>query len=267
MKSRAHQGAACFHAVSEAEYRSIRTYGLRNPICVVPNGIDRPGEVVNLERENQAAEGRKVLLYLGRLHPKKNLVALLKAWESIQQSAISNQQSEEWMLTIAGWDQGGYERDLKSCSAKFGIQRSVTFLGPQFGSDKEACYQSCDAFILPSLSEGLPMAVLEAWAYGKPVLMTRECNLPEGFATGAAIEIGAGVDAIIEGLIALMTMSDAARREMGDRGRALVTEKFSWEQVGAEMRRVYEWVLGGWARAEIGKAGLMHVNLCAACSS
>ena len=55
------------------------------------------------------------------------------------------------------------------------------FIGPQFDSDKENTYIASDAFILPSFSEGLPMVILEAWAYGKPVLMTEFCNIPLGF--------------------------------------------------------------------------------------
>ena len=63
------------------------------------------------------------------------------------------------------------------------------FPGPQFGTAKAAAYRRADAFVLPSLSEGLPMAILEAWAHEKPVLMTDACNLPEGFAARAAIRL------------------------------------------------------------------------------
>jgi glycosyltransferase involved in cell wall biosynthesis len=119
------------------------------------------------------------------------------------------------------------------------------FLGPRFGVEKNECYRCCDAFILPSLSEGLPMTVLEAWAHAKPVLMTPECNLPEGFQANAALRIGTASKEIAAGLKQLVDMSDHDRIEMGDRGRALVTAKFSWPRIGEQMRAVYEWVLGG----------------------
>ncbi len=70
-----------------------------------------------------------------------------------------------------------------------GIEATVTFPGALFGEDKRAAFHYCDGFILPSLSEGLPMVLLEAWACGKPVLMTPQCNLPEGFDAGAAVRI------------------------------------------------------------------------------
>jgi poly(glycerol-phosphate) alpha-glucosyltransferase len=124
----------------------------------------------------------------------------------------------------------------------------VVFLGPQFGEDKAACYRNCDAFILPSFSEGLPMVVLEAWAYGKPVLMTPECNLPEGFATGAAIRIETSVDGIAQGLNELFRTPHSALRTLGDNGLRLVREQFAWPKVAAEMKSVYEWVLGGGPR-------------------
>ena len=125
------------------------------------------------------------------------------------------------------------------------IEDSAVFLGPKFGEDKAACYRDCDAFILPSLSEGLPMVVLEAWAYGKPVLMTPECNLPDGFAVNAAIRIEPSAESIAQGLQEMFRTPHSALRIMGDNGRALVAERFAWPKIAAEMKSVYEWVLGG----------------------
>src|SRR6185503_18994895 len=193
-------------------------------------------------RESKAktqSDNQKTLLFLGRLHPKKNISSLIRAWNETFNSQRGS--GDRWVLAIAGWDQGGYERELKRIAAG----TSVVFLGPQFGADKSECYRTCDAFILPSLSEGLPMAVLEAWAYAKPVLMTPECNLPEGFEANAALRIGTSPEEIATGLKVLREMSDDDRSQMGNRGRALVATRFSWPRLGEQMRRVYEWMLGG----------------------
>jgi glycosyltransferase involved in cell wall biosynthesis len=120
----------------------------------------------------------------------------------------------------------------------------VVFFGPAFGEDKEALLWSAEAFILPSFSEGLPMSVLEAWAYGLPVLMTPECNLPEGFASGAALEIRSGEGSFQDGMRTLLEMTDQERAAMGLRGRRLVEERFTWPKVAAQMRRLYEELLG-----------------------
>src|ERR1039458_6554006 len=67
-------------------------------------------------------DGRKVLLYLGRIHPKKGLVNLLKAWKQVsgQWSVVGGQRSE-WVLAIAGWDQGGHEDELKRLATELGL--------------------------------------------------------------------------------------------------------------------------------------------------
>jgi poly(glycerol-phosphate) alpha-glucosyltransferase len=257
---------ACLRALCEAEAQSIRVYGMRNPICIIPNGVDLPDllESSALEAETlrfqELAQGRKILLYLGRFHPKKNVANLVRAWKQTLDSDPLIGKS--WVLAIIGWDQGGYERKLKQLANDLGLSfadvrshrsevtgqqsaaPSLAFLGPQFGVEKNACYRACDAFILPSLSEGLPMAVLEAWAHAKPVLMTPECNLPEGFAAGAALQIGTTPKEIGAGLKQLAEMSDDDRRAMGACGRTLVATKFSWPQIGEQMRSVYDWVLG-----------------------
>jgi poly(glycerol-phosphate) alpha-glucosyltransferase len=245
------RSASCLHALCESEARAIRAYGLENPICVIPNGIDLPelrtvecGVRNSLWGNGVVQAGAKVLLYLGRIHPKKGLVNLLRAWAAIQRTEDGGRRREEWVLAIAGWDQGGHEKELRVLSAECGIEKSVVFLGPQFGEDKAACYRACDGFILPSFSEGLPMVVLEAWASAKPVLMTPECNLPEGFAAEAALSVKPSPQSIKEGLIRFFQMNDASRQAMGQRGRALVAERFTWPKVAQEMQAVYEWVLG-----------------------
>jgi poly(glycerol-phosphate) alpha-glucosyltransferase len=94
------------------------------------------------------------------------------------------------------------------------------------------------------------MAVLEAWSYAKPVLITPECNLPEGFEANAALRIGTTPEEIAAGLRVLREMSDNERSEMGNRGHGLVATKFSWPQIGEQMQAVYQWVLSGGAAPE-----------------
>ncbi len=250
---RAHlRDAACIRALCEAEARTIRDFGLRHPICIIPNGVFLPEEKsLKSEAKNQesapgfAEGGRKVLLYLGRIHPKKGLVNLIKAWAAARKSEAGHRKSNDWVLAIAGWDQGGHESELKTLISECGIGDSVEFLGPRFGDAKAACYRNYDAFILPSFSEGLPMVILEAWAYAKPVLMTPQCNLPEGFAANAAIRIEPTVESISRGLNDLFGAPNAALRSLGNNGRDLVARRFAWPKIASEMKSVYEWVLGG----------------------
>jgi poly(glycerol-phosphate) alpha-glucosyltransferase len=316
--------AGCIRALCQSEAESIRRYGLRNPICIIPNGTDVPeigkhpptqscGATWKAESRNQpwagyVEPGRKVLLYLGRIHPKKGLVNLLRAWKAVKEN-----QKADWLLAIAGWDEGGHEVELKRLATDLGIQWSdarenpspreiaasipqgnsniehstsrdqttpgasplrfergegqgevsnpttnnhqlsafsLLFLGPQFNEDKAACYRNCDAFILPSFSEGLPMVILEAWAYGKPVVMTPECNLPEGFSARAGIRITTDVEGIAHGLTKLFGMSAQELNELGRNGLRLTEEKFSWRTIAKQLRAVCEWLVCGASRPE-----------------
>ena len=103
-------------------------------------------------------------------------------------------------------------------------------------------------FILPSLSEGLPIAILEAWSYGLPVLMTRDCNLPEGFIAGAAMEIATNADRMAEALAVFLDLPEDERLAIGDHGRRLVEAHFVWDDVARRMAEVYRWLIDGGER-------------------
>ena len=237
------RGAACLHALCESEAEAIRAYGLRNPICIIPNGIDPPIATPNHAPpwSTTLPTDAKVLFYLGRLHPKKGLPHLLRAWAAAHSAS---EHADPWRLVIAGWDQGGHETELKAQTQQLGLSTRVHFVGPQFDAAKHASYHRADAFILPSFSEGLPMTVLEAWSYGLPVLMTPQCNLPEGFQAQAALSIAPEPERIAQGLTALFAMTDHERTAMGERGRALLARRFNWPHIAEQMLSVYRWVLG-----------------------
>lgn len=231
---RALRGASCVHALTASEYNEIRAYAGAVPTAVIPNGVDMPqDEPAPLDRDSM-----RHLLYLGRLHPKKNLVGLLEAW------ARSGSAREGWQLDIAGWDQGGYRSELEARVAALGLADSVRFLGGLFGREKDAAFRSAAGFVLPSFSEGLPMAVLEAWSYGKPVLMTDACNLEIGFSRGAAARMGATQDSAVRDLAAYLAMPPSALIEMGGHGRALVAEHFTWCEVAMRFMQLYRWSAG-----------------------
>jgi poly(glycerol-phosphate) alpha-glucosyltransferase len=237
--------AACLQAFNQQEYEDIRSFGLTNPVCMVPNGVDLPLETEALKTEapiwkGVIPEGKKVMLYLGRIHQKKGLTNMIKAWKLALEASPSNM--KDWALGIVGWDQGGYIQELQQLSNSLHLHESVYFLGPQFNRDKSRAFAHASAFILPSFSEGLPMAVLEAWSYSLPVLITKHCNLPEGLQHGAALPINPEINSIAEGLEKMASLTDPQRAAMGAAGFNLVKEKFDWKSVAQSMHGVYKWI-------------------------
>jgi len=237
------ENAACIHAINQAEAAAVRSFGLRNPICIIPNGVELPANnavhrtppwTANIISDSD----RKVLLYLGRLHPKKGLSIFLRGWKE------ALEHKKDWILVIAGWDQDGHRRQLEQLARELKIADSVQFTGPLFGEARDTAYQNADAFVLPSLSEGQPLVVLEAWSHARPVIMTPECNLPEGFEKEAAISMSATVEGAAVALGRLFALQKPALEEMGRRGRELVTKNFSWSQIASQMCVVYTWLLG-----------------------
>ena len=99
--------------------------------------------------------------------------------------------------------------------------------------------------ILPSFSEGVPMAVLEAWAHAKPALITPQCNLPEGIEAGAAIGFSPDSNAIVAALKLILGAERETFESMGACGRKLIARRFAWPKIVADLKAVYGWLHGG----------------------
>jgi poly(glycerol-phosphate) alpha-glucosyltransferase len=227
------RNASRLHALNDGEVKALEACGLAGWIVKIPNGVAL-GETGGADRRQRSST--RTLLYLGRLHPKKGLAETLVAWSLARNSLGGG--GDPWRLVIAGWDDGGHQQELRGIVETRGLQDCVEFRGPVFGSDKDALYREADAFILASHSEGLPMTVLEAWSHAKPVFMTDECNLPEGFANGAAFRVEtdpADIARALKDVLADETRLIAA----GQAGRALVERSFNWPSIADQWLAVY----------------------------
>lgn len=254
------RSAALIHALCEPEREAIARLGLPEPVVVVPNGVDPPPPRFSPSRNGRAPwrdlpETAKVLLFLGRVTPKKRVAELLRAWARVSSA------DPAWHLAVVGPVDDGYREELDTIVRQSGLSNRIHMTGPAYGDVRQAAYASADAFILPSISEGLPMAVLEAFANGMPALLTRQCNLPEAFADGCALAIGADELSISEGLLKLFAMPEAARLSMAGKARGFATKNFDWDAVGARFAEIYSAVLADRGvdekrRLRIGRAGL-----------
>ena len=242
-------GAACLHALADAEADAARAFGLAAPILVIPNGVSLDAPRPDLpppweEDPAGGANGRRVLLFLGRIHPKKGLDLLIDAWADLLKDEPA---ARDWHVAILGWDDGGHAAALKARAAALNLcgPDAIGFYGPAFGARKAAALAGASGFVLPSRSEGMPVAVLEAWAYALPTLLTDACHLPAGVARGGALRIEPTTESVREGLAALIAESDAARAARGAAARALVEAEFAWPVIARRFAALYDWLAGG----------------------
>ena len=224
--------AKCLHATTYKELQDLRDYGLKTPIAVIPNGVNLPDCSVR----NQSS---KEMLFLGRLHPKKGLSELFTAWSQLTEDELRG-----WKLVIAGWGDPNHEKMFREQVSRLKLEKTVKFEGPVFNEQKDELLRRSSAFILPSFSEGLPLSVLEAWSYRLPIIMTPQCNFPEGFDINAAIKIAPEPESILQGIRELIMTDDTELDAIGNRGRELVESSFSWPEVTRQIIQMYQWSLG-----------------------
>ena len=229
--------ATCFHATAESEYEDIRRLGFRQPVAVIPNGIDLPPPM------DKTGDGRRTVLFLGRIHPVKGLNILLHAWGAVQS------RFPDWRLRIVGSDDGyhgssGYMAELKSLAAALGLQR-IEFSGALHGAAKWQAYADSDLFVLPTYSENFGMSIAEALASGTPALVSKGAPWSGLEARRAGRWIDIGVDPLVAGLEDLLQREPRELRDMGINGRTWMTEAYSWRTIGQRMAEFYHWLARG----------------------
>ncbi|MFN3373215.1 MAG: glycosyltransferase [Chloroflexus sp.] len=224
--------ADAFHATSESEYQDIRRLGFRQPVAVIPNGIDIP------PLQPKRTDGRRPLLYLGRIHPTKGIDMLLRAWQAVQD------RFDDWELVVAGPDDGGHLRELQQLSTQLGLQRAH-FHGPAYGADKLALYRSAQLYVLPTRSDNFAMTVAEALAAGTPAIVTRGAPWAGLTEHDAGWWIDVGVDPLVACLEHALGSAAERLAQMGANGRAWMVRDYGWDSVGRRMASFYDWLLSG----------------------
>lgn len=229
--------ATAVHALSEAEYSDIRSFGYLGPICIVPNGINITNNT-NKDATLYTDQSILKLLFLGRINQQKGLHLLIPA---LVKAFASTKSDNRWVMQIAGFGDSAYENSLREMVASAGLTERVIFLGPVFGAAKDNLLKAADAFVLASYGEAFPMALLEAGAHSLPILCTAECNLPELYPAGAGRKLSLDIKQMAQELVEFFSLRADERKKMGDAARMLVQDRYQWDRVAAQFEAVYAW--------------------------
>ncbi len=240
LQRRAMASAVCFHATSGQEYEDIRAFGLRQPVAIIPNGID----VHPNGKAPAAGRGARTILSLGRVHPKKGLDILLRAWSRLESAR------PDWRLRIVGPAENGHDKTLKALARELGLSR-VTIEGPLYGDSKYAAFEIADLFVLPTLNDNFAVTVAEALAAGIPVIASRGAPWQGLVEHGCGWWTDAGVDVLAAALADATAQPPATLAAMGERGRVWMARDFSWRRTGRDMMQVYEWLTGLGAKPSV----------------
>jgi glycosyltransferase involved in cell wall biosynthesis len=241
-QNRALREVSCFQAQSEIEVRQVRNFGLRNPVALIPAAVPgKPQGQAMSAREFRSLfrvpVERRIILYLGRLHPVKGLSRLIEAWAKL------GPQFSDWLVVLAGPDEGGYEGVLRSQAREAGLADRLVFTGVLDGDQKWGALAAAELFVMPSDFENFGVAIVEAMQAGLPVITTTGTPWKELPAQGAGWCIEPTTGALAAALAEALGLSEEKRRAMGRRA-AEVANQFHPEQAATDLIQVYMWLLG-----------------------
>jgi len=207
-----------------------------NAVAIDPLALTDAGRQAFAKRFPGLA-GQRVVLFLSRILQTKGLDLLIPAFARVAA------RFPDAHLVIAGPDEVGYQAKVERLIAVRGLEKAVTFTGLLDGQDKLAAFDRAEAFVLPSRGEGLPVVVLEALAFGLPVVITDPCNLTdEVLESGAGFVVDTTVGAVAEGLERVLG-DPLGARAMGDAAATLARERFSLDVVTARLVDLFDSIL------------------------
>ena len=228
-------------ACAKPEAENLRELFPNKEIAVIPNGI--PTEFMNqssdLEWDDPFPNHRK-MLFLSRIHPLKGLVRFLKILKSLDQQTI-----KDWKLIIAGFSEVDHEQELKKLTIELGLQELVKFVGPQFGQKKVDLISHSDLFVLPTFNENYGIVVAEALAREVPVLTTKGTPWGELETHNCGFWADNNDEGIKKSLIDALSRDRSELKKMGQNGKQLIIDKYTWEKTTLLTEDLYNWVLNG----------------------
>ena len=232
------RAARAWVAKSYREAEQIRALGLPGIIRVIPNGMDPahyaapfdPAPILDL---HPALRGRRVLLFLSRLHPKKGLPLLLTAWRALAT------RFPDWILLVAGDPDSPHGREVVDGARDLVAAGRVVFAGAVQGRLKDAALGAAHLFVLPSLSENFGQVVLEALASGLPAIVSRACPWGEIESRECGWWVPPEVATLHQILETALEMDPSLLAAMGARGRAWALHEFGWPEIAAKLDGLY----------------------------
>jgi glycosyltransferase involved in cell wall biosynthesis len=228
--------AAGLVAITPAEREQFAEYDVPSDrTWVVPNGVD----IEEFERHD--AEGFRAstgldcapfVLFVGRLNPIKGPDLLLEAFARLRPDL------ERYHLVFAGPDEG-LRMELEGRARTLGVQGRVHFAGYLDAERKSSAYHAAELVAVPSRQEAMSIVALEAGACATPVLLTDTCGFPEVAAERGGLVVAPRVEALAEGLEALLGAA-GERAAMGMRLHELVRTRYTWAAAAERYRRIFE---------------------------
>jgi glycosyltransferase involved in cell wall biosynthesis len=224
--------AAAIHVTSNAEADDVARLGYGDRARVIPLGV-AVDDKLWMGARPVATERPLRLLFLSRLHEKKNVPLLLRALANVRSSA------RDVELTIAGDGDPRYRAELSALTAQLGLGERVRFVGHVDGEEKRRVLSDADCFVLPSAHENFGIAVAEALAAGLPVIVTPGVALAPNVSDAGAGLVADATDDAVAAAIAWAADHPAALVEMGQRAWRLARTDLSWETTCARLSDLY----------------------------
>ena len=241
------RAANAIHYVTEEERSRASFLGLNTPSFVVSSAIDWASyqdlPTRGAFRTRWGLGDAPIVLFLGRLHFKKGLDLLIPAFDALRQRVPNA------TLVIAGPENDDYGGQVRHWVSERMLGNSVHFVGSLHGADVIQAYVDADIFTLPSYTENFGMTVVEAMACSLPVVISDQVSIHTEVAeAGAGLITSCNVSDLTEALESLLR-SPECRRAMGEAGRELAQQRYTWPAIVDALTREYERVI---ARSRIG---------------
>jgi glycosyltransferase involved in cell wall biosynthesis len=225
--------AGAIHVTSAQEAAAASAAGVGMAMVEIPFGV------VVAQRSQRLRDGdpTRRFLFLGRIHPVKNLVTLVQAFAD---AALAQAR-----LDIVGPDEVGHRRELEQAASALGVADRVSFGDAVFGDAKRRLFERADVLVLPSHCENFGAVVGEALAHGVPAIASTgtpwSALASERCGWWTAPDRAALCDALREAA----ALDLAELRALGERGRTHVETHLGWRSCARRMASVYTGLVAG----------------------